>query len=114
MSTPSEVEGSVNKGNAESNRFLANARNGKTVLWAKIISSSLFSSALFFLVTNFAFFYGSYSHNLSGIMAAYVNGLPFFRGTVLGDLGYTAALFGGYEFVKWLAVHKFKRLIPNI
>ena len=81
--------------------------------WAKIISSSLFSSAIFFLVTNFAFFYGSYSHNLSGIMAAYVNGLPFFRGTLLGDVGYTTALFGGYEFVKWLAAQKSKRLMPN-
>ena len=80
---------------------------------AKIISSSLLSSALFFLVTNLAFFYGTYNHNLSGVIAAYTNGLPFFRGTVMGDLGYTAALFGGYEFVKWLVAQKTKLLTSN-
>jgi hypothetical protein len=87
-------------------------KNGN-LRWAKIISSSLFSSALFFMVTNFAFFYGSYGHNLSGIMAAYANGLPFFRGTMLGDLGYTVSLFAGYEFVVWLVAQKSKFLIPN-
>jgi len=67
--------------------------------WLKIAGSSLASSAIFFLVTNFAFFYGGYTHNLGGILAAYYNGLPFFRGTVLGDLGYSAALFGAHQFV---------------
>ena len=35
--------------------------------WIKIIASSLGASALFFLVTNFAFFYAGYAHNISGI-----------------------------------------------
>lgn len=69
--------------------------------WFKIIASSLGASVVFFLVTNFAFLYADYSHNLSGIILAYTNGLPFFRGTVLGDLGYTAALFGSLEAVKY-------------
>jgi hypothetical protein len=81
--------------------------------WTKIIGSSLLSSVIFFLVTNFAFLYGNYPHNISGIILAYANGLPFFRGTLLGDLGYTAALFGGYEFAKWLAAQKARFLIPN-
>jgi hypothetical protein len=65
--------------------------------WIKIIASSLGASALFFLVTNFAFFYAGYAHNISGIILAYINGLPFLRGTFLGDLGYSVVLFGAYE-----------------
>lgn len=69
--------------------------------WVKIVGSSLGASIIFFLVTNFAFFYSTYTHNWSGIAQSYVNGLPFFRGTLLGDLGYTVALFGSYELVQY-------------
>lgn len=64
--------------------------------WIKIAGSSLIASAVFFFVTNFAFLYSNYAHNFSGIIQAYINGLPFLRGTLLGDLFYTLALFGGY------------------
>lgn len=69
------------------------------VKWLKIIASSFGASIIFFLVTNFAFLYASYPHNIAGIISAYTNGLPFFRGTLLGDLVYTSALFGAYQFV---------------
>lgn len=81
--------------------------------WIKIAGSSLIASALFFLITNFAFLYSNYPHNFSGVIQAYVNGLPFLRGTLIGDMFYTAALFGGYEAVKALAHRKSKFLIPN-
>jgi hypothetical protein len=76
--------------------------------WAKIIGSSFAASFLFFIVTNFAFLYSGYSHDISGIMSSYINGLPFFRGTLLGDLGYTSALFGAYQFA--LYAKSIKRL----
>ena len=81
--------------------------------WLKILGSSLTAAVLFFLVTNFAFLYPTYSHNLSGIISAYINGLPFFRGTALGDLSYTLALFGSYEFVKFLTYQKSSSLKPS-
>jgi uncharacterized membrane protein YdcZ (DUF606 family) len=65
---------------------------------AKIVGSSIFASVIFFLVTNFAFLYSGYTHDLSGIISAYTNGLPFLRGTLFGDLGYSVALFGAYQF----------------
>ena len=71
--------------------------------WAKILGSSLGASAIFFLVTNFAFLYSNYPHNFSGIIQSYINGLPFLRGTLLGDLGYTLALFGGYALATRLS-----------
>lgn len=62
----------------------------------KIAVSALGASLLFFAVTNFAFFYPQYPHNLTGIIQAYAAGLPFLRGTILGDMTYTLALFGAY------------------
>ncbi len=80
--------------------------------WVRIFVSSLGASAIFFIVTNFAFLYPYYSHSISGIMAAYANGLPFFRGTLLGDLGYTLALFGSYEIVLYVRTAKRTSPIP--
>ncbi|MBI5530437.1 MAG: hypothetical protein HY918_02965 [Candidatus Doudnabacteria bacterium] len=83
--------------------------------WVKIIFSSLASSAIFFLVTNFAFLYAEYPHNFAGVMLAYANGLPFLRGTMAGDIAYSLLLFGSFE----LAMHfksktsETKFLIPN-
>ncbi len=74
--------------------------------WGKILGSSVAASLIFFLVTNFAFLYASYPHTWAGIMQAYVNGLPFLRGTLMGDVGYAAALFGAYDLVKYFAARK--------
>lgn len=80
-------------------------------LWTRATVSSLGASVLFFLVTNFAFLYPSYSHNLSGIMESYVNALPFFKGTLLGDLSYTLALFGAYELSVYASKFKKARIL---
>lgn len=74
--------------------------------WIKIIISSFSASAIFFLVTNFAFLYSNYTHNFSGIIEAYVNGLPFLRGTLMGDMFYSLALFGSFEVAKFLVKYK--------
>ena len=83
--------------------------------WFRILTSSLGASAIFFLVTNFAFLYSNYPHDLHGIIQAYVNGLPFLRGTLLGDMFYSLALFGGYGAVKILLQRrKTAGLISNL
>ncbi len=74
------------------------------VNFSKVFVSSLGSSIIFFLVTNFAFLYSNYPHTLAGILQAYINGLPFLRGTMFGDLVYSFAFFGAYA----LASMKFK------
>jgi len=80
--------------------YIKHAKNHR---WMKIIGSSVMASAIFFLVTNFAFLYSSYPHNFSGITEAYINGLPFLRGTLMGDMFYSVALFGGYSLVQYYA-----------
>lgn len=70
--------------------------------WLRVIASGAFSAAVFFLVTNFAFLYKEYPHTAAGVMLSYTNGLPFLRGTVVGDVGYTVALFAIFEFAQYL------------
>jgi hypothetical protein len=73
-----------------------------------VLSASLFGSAVFFLVTNFAYFYAPtmYPHNLTGVVASYTAGLPFFRPTLISDLCFNIVLFGGF----YLAQLKFPKL----
>jgi hypothetical protein len=70
---------------------------------------SLGASVIFYLVTNFAYFYpeAMYPHNWAGIVSSYYNALPFFRHTILGDLYYTGLLFGSYA----LLAHRHQALI---
>jgi hypothetical protein len=57
------------------------------------------ASLLFFVVTNFAVWAIDQGHYYprtgSGLAACYVAAIPFFRNTLLGDLAFTAILFGG-------------------
>lgn len=79
-------------------------RNHKNV--ATIFAGSILGSVLFFLITNFAYLYEPtmYTHNLQGIVQSYINGLPFFRNTLFGDLFYVGVLFGSYELVKYFSL----------
>ena len=61
-----------------------------------VITASLFSSVLFFVLTNFQMWIQSplYEKNISGLVTCYVAAIPFFHHTVLGDLFFVGALFG--------------------
>jgi hypothetical protein len=80
-------------------------------LWLKkqnskkyIVAGALFSSILFFLITNFGvWLMGSmYAKNLSGFLECYTLAIPFFRNTLIGDLLYTGLFFGSFELAKIL------------
>lgn len=60
-----------------------------------IMASALASSVSFFLLSNFAVWaaYDMYPKNFSGLMTCYAMAVPFFRGTLAGDLVFTAVLF---------------------
>lgn len=68
--------------------------------FGKVVASSLSTSILFFVITNFALLYAEYPHTWAGIVEAYANGLPFLRGTLLGDVGFSVALFLAYDVVR--------------
>lgn len=69
--------------------------------YKNLLMSSLASSILFFVVTNFAVWaFGSvYPKTPEGLTQAYILAIPFFRNTLLGDLFYVGAFFGTYEFL---------------
>jgi hypothetical protein len=43
---------------------------------------------------------GLYPRTLSGLTACYVAAIPFFRNSIVGDLLYSAALFGGFALAQ--------------
>ncbi|HEU0306690.1 MAG TPA: DUF6580 family putative transport protein [Lysobacter sp.] len=68
----------------------------------RVLGYSLAGSVLFFLITNFSAWIGSpmYPQNAAGLMAAYIAGIPFFQGTLLGTLFFSALLFGGFSLLR--------------
>ncbi len=61
-------------------------------------------SVLFFLITNFGAWLMDdgtmYPDTFSGLLLSYELGLPFYRGTLFGDLLFGGVLFGGYALLK--------------
>lgn len=68
--------------------------------WLKVGASGFISAGVFFLLTNFALLYAEYPHTWAGVVEAYTNGLPFLRGTLIGDVSATVVLFLAYAFVQ--------------
>ena len=63
-----------------------------------VVGASVGASLLFYLVTNFAVWLQGdmYPMTLQGLMHCYYMAIPFFRGTLFGDLVYSGLLFGTY------------------
>lgn len=76
-------------------------KNHKTPVY--IVLAAAFCSIQFFLFTNAAaWMSGMYDRSIYGLWEAYIAGIPFFQGTLLGDFFYTTSLFGAYELgLKW-------------
>ena len=83
----------------------------RSVTIGRVIATSLAGSVLFFLVTNFGAWLmlsqtlstgepAIYSRTFGGLIDSYVAGVPFFRGTFIGDVFYTAFLFGGFALLQ--------------
>jgi hypothetical protein len=62
----------------------------------RVLGAALGASVSFFIVSNFGVWaaWAMYPKTASGLMAAYVAGIPFFRNDVAGDLVFTALFFG--------------------
>ena len=79
---------------------------GKVVLkktkLTNLVIASLMASIIFFLVSNFGSWAQGimpYSRDFTGILEAYVAGLPFLKGTMVGDLLFTGVLFGAWHLL---------------
>jgi hypothetical protein len=66
-----------------------------------VTAGALFCSVQFFLISNAAVWIeGAYDRGIAGLWQSYVAGIPFFKGTLAGDLFYTAAFFGLFEIAR--------------
>ncbi|MEL7121133.1 MAG: DUF6580 family putative transport protein [Bacteroidota bacterium] len=74
----------------------------KKVNLPRLLGASLSASTLFFLITNFGVWMSSVTlpKTFEGLMTAYTLGIPFFWNTLIGDLFFTALLFGSFELVR--------------
>jgi hypothetical protein len=80
-----------------------------------VISMSLASSILFYIVSNFGvWLMGWYPHNLKGLIDCYVMALPFLRNFTLATMLYTAVFFGVYELIaRWVRDTKLSKVLLN-
>ena len=69
---------------------------------ARLGAGAIGSGIIFFIVSNFGVWMNGlmYSKDLSGLLNCYISGIPFFRGTLLGNLFYVPVLFGTYYFMQ--------------
>jgi len=67
------------------------------------VAGSLAGSVIFFLITNAAAWFGNayYTQDVAGLLNSYALGVPFFRGTVMGDLFFTLVFFGTFQLAKY-------------
>ncbi len=72
------------------------------VTMTNTLFAAVAASIVFFLLTNFGSWLmsGLYAKSASGLMQAYVAGVPFFQNSLLGNLAYVAIIFGGYSVLQ--------------
>ncbi len=67
-----------------------------------IMVASLVGSILFFVITNFGqWATGYYGYTSGALTESFIMGIPFFRGTLMGDLFFNLVLFGSFAVAKW-------------
>ncbi|MEX0686394.1 MAG: DUF6580 family putative transport protein [Balneolales bacterium] len=81
--------------------FMGFGMRGK-VSFIPVLGGAIGSSILFFIITNFGVWISGayYPKTLDGFILCYTAAIPFFHHTLAGTLLYSAALFGGFEFMQ--------------
>ena len=75
----------------------------KKITANRVAASAVGATLLFFIITNFGAWMmssGLYSMNAAGLMQAYVAGIPFLQNSLLGNLAFTAVMFGGFALLQ--------------
>lgn len=80
-------------------------RNNQSVI--KITGTSIAASVLFFVVTNFAVWFGGFYHtpalytlDFMGLVNCFIAAIPFAGATFASDLVYSALLFGSFYLIR--------------
>ncbi len=72
----------------------------KQINFKHILSGSILSAILFFLLSNFGVWLGNslWPQNIAGLISCYIFAIPYFWSTLAGDLIFGACLFGIYQW----------------
>ena len=75
---------------------------GKSTGIARLAGTTVASSTLFFLISNFGVWVagGLYPHTWSGLATCFALAVPFFRNAAIGDLVYVGVFFGLYALIE--------------
>jgi hypothetical protein len=69
----------------------------------KVATASIVAPSVFFLLSNFDVWITNTgylrSKTLAGLMQCYVDGLPFYKNSIIGTLFFSTLLFGAYYFI---------------
>lgn len=70
--------------------------------WLRILTASSGSAVLFFVISNFGVWAGGtiYTMDAAGLLSCYVAAIPFFKGTLIGNVGYSAVLFSAFALAE--------------
>ena len=74
----------------------------KKVKVVNVFAATIIASVVFFIITNFAvWLMGTmYPLTFSGLAACYTAAIPFFSNSLIGDLIFSAVMFGAFELIK--------------
>ena len=75
-------------------RYLKNNLNVKNIFIV-----SVFSSLIFFIVSNFGVWLMFYPHSIQGFYLCFLKAIPFFRNTFFSNVIFSFLFFGIYEFL---------------
>lgn len=83
---------------------------------ARIAGVTVLGSIIFYIITNFGVWLVTplYSKDFAGLIECYILALPFAKWTLLGDIAYTATMFGVTEIItkKYILKNKLKGEVP--
>jgi hypothetical protein len=75
-------------------------------LWLKerksfinVLSASILSAVIFFMVTNFGAWLTLYPHTIDGLRQCYILAIPFFRSSLVSTVAYSLVFYAGYEWL---------------
>ena len=88
---------------------------GRTSFW-RVSGTAVLAAALFFVLSNFQAWltgYEGYPYTLAGLATCFLAALPFAQSMLLGNLFYSAVLFGGWELLQMLVPNLAERRVAT-
>ncbi|MCE3008640.1 MAG: hypothetical protein LW884_09895 [Bacteroidetes bacterium] len=78
---------------------------GRRLNAQRVLTGALAGSLVFFLFSNFGYYlaqsfpFAGSEYPRASLLGCYIQAIPFYRATLLGDLAYSALFFGAYAYL---------------